>query len=226
MPENAAGVKIAPMQERAPVVVPWREFDPTEPWNMPEGCPPLVLTRSGDGSAPRLATLLHVYRDRDSLYLLFSGVDREVVATHYDRDAPLWQEDVLEAFLAPERLERYFEFEVSPIGTIFDAAIDSPDLERRTMSADVSWDSPATWAAIRRVGRPTGPLWRFETLVVLPFADLGGSPEAGATWRANFFRIDRDSEMGDEFTAWQPTGRTPPDFHVPPAFGTLIFAGP
>jgi hypothetical protein len=49
------------------------------------------------------------------------------------------------------------------------------------------------------------------------------TPVAGETWRANFFRIDRHPELGDEYSAWQPTMRSPADFHVGEAFGTLKF---
>ncbi|MGH9457064.1 MAG: carbohydrate-binding family 9-like protein [Thermoanaerobaculia bacterium] len=212
------------MEPRASVAVPHREFDSTEPWNIPAGCPPVVLRRATDGATPRLATLLHLYRDAMHLYLLFSGVDASIRATKLERDAPLWEEDVLEAFLAPADPARYFEIEVSPIGTLFDTAIESPDGERATMRADPRWDSRGAWAALRRVRRGADSLWRFETLLVVPFADLGVPPPgAESRWRANFFRIDRDDDLGDEFSAWQPTERNPPDFHVPAAFGELVF---
>jgi len=64
-----------------------------------------------------------------------------------------------------------------------------------------------------------------DTLLRIPFAALGRStPIEGEAWRVNFFRIDRHAEEGDELSAWQPTGKEPPDFHVPAAFGTLRFA--
>lgn len=204
--------------------IPFRAFDFTEPWNIPEGCPPLVLTRSDDGAPARLATLLHLFRDEARLYVLFSGVDASIVATRRDRDDPLWEEDVLEMFVAPEHPTRYFEVEVSPMGTLCDAAIDSPDGHRGTMTADFSWDASGAWTALRRVRRGPDALWRFETLLTLPFTDLGVAPPApGTRWRANFYRIDRDASLGDEYSAWQPTDKNPPDFHVPGSFGELVF---
>lgn len=212
------------MQPVSRVDVPFREFDQTEPWNIPEGCLPLPLLRSGDGSPARLATLVHLFRDAERLYVLFSGVDASIVATRWGRDEPLWEEDVLEIFVAPEAITRYFEVEVSPLGTLCDAVIDSPDGTRATMRADFSWDSAGAWSAIRRVRRGREGLWRFETLLALPFRDLGVDPPGpGATWRGNFYRIDRDPMLGDEYSAWRPTGKNPPDFHVPGAFGELVF---
>jgi hypothetical protein len=205
------------------VRIPHREFDFTEPWNIPEGCPPLVLTRSHDGTPPRLATLVHVFRDDQALYVLYSGVDSAIRATRFGRDEALWEEDVLEIFVATGRITRYVEIEVSPLGTLCDATIESPDGNRSTMKADFSWNAKGAWSAIRRVRRGSIALWRFETLLAIPFEDLGGAPAAGDLWRANFFRIDRDPSLGDEYSAWRPTGKIPPDFHVPACFGTLAF---
>lgn len=206
------------------VKVPLRKFDSTEPWNLQEGCPPLPLRRSHDASPARLATLVHLFRDEERLYVLYSGVDASILATRLGRDEPLWEEDVLEIFVAPERITRYFEIEVSPLGTLCDAVIDSPDGQRATMRPDFSWDSPGTWAAIRRVRRGRESLWRFETLLAIPFADLQvPTPVAGERWRANFYRIDRDAALGDEYCAWRPTGKNPPDFHVPESFGEIVF---
>ena len=211
------------MSSRAAIQVPVREFDLTEPWNIPEGCPPLVLVRAIDGTPPRLATLLHLYRDSTTLYLLYSGVDASIQATKYDHDDSLWEEDVLEAFLAPEKKERYFELEISPLGTLFDARIDSPDLDRSTMTTDLAWHSGAA-GILRRVRREPKGFWRFETLLTVPFASLTSTPPLeGEEWFANFYRIDRDPELGDEYSAWQPTLRTPVDFHVPEAFGLIRF---
>ena len=49
-------------------------------------------------------------------------------------DEPIWKEDVFEVFVAPQGLTPYFEIEVNPLGTTFDARIDSPDGERATMT--------------------------------------------------------------------------------------------
>jgi cellulose/xylan binding protein with CBM9 domain len=199
------------------LVVRRAEFSLEEPWSVPAGCEPVPLRLATDGSAPRLATAVTVYFDDVCLNVLFTGADDHVVATHFLHDAPLYEEDVVEAFLAPETLTDYFELEVSPFGTLFDARIESPDGDRKTMKADRAWTCEGLFAAVRRVDT-------FEVILRIPFASLGRTtPVSGETWRANFFRIDR-SPSTDEFSAWQPTMRVPPDFHVPAAFGTLRFA--
>ncbi|HEY4640670.1 MAG TPA: carbohydrate-binding family 9-like protein, partial [Thermoanaerobaculia bacterium] len=186
-----------------------------EPWAIPDACTPVALKRATDGGAPRLATSISAYYDDDFLTVLFDADDEEVVATYLNHDDPLWQEDVVEIFIAPEGLTPYFEIEVNPLGTTFDARIDSPDGVRATMTTDLAWTCDGLFAALRRDDGK-----RIQIVIRIPFAALKKSDE----WRANFFRIDRSASHGDDFSAWQPTMKTPPDFHVAAAFGALRFA--
>ena len=159
------------------------------------------------------------YYDDDFLTVVFDADDDEIVATYLGHDEPLWQEDVVEIFLAPEGLTPYFEIEVNPLGTTFDARIDSPDGVRATMKTDLAWTCEGLFAALRRDDGK-----RVQIVIRIPFASLNKRPNAGDEWRANFFRIDRSAAHGDDFSAWQPTMKTPPDFHVAAAFGALRFA--
>ncbi|HYI12887.1 MAG TPA: carbohydrate-binding family 9-like protein [Thermoanaerobaculia bacterium] len=205
------------------LIVPWVPFDSEEPWSTPAAVMPVRLRRATDAAAPRLSTSISLWYDDQALTVLFSCADDHVVATLNTHDAPLYEEDVVEAFLAPETLTRYFELEVSPRGTIFDARIDSPDGERRTMHADRGWTCDNLFAAVRAVTESKGDT-TLDVVMRIPFISLGrGIPQEGESWRANFFRIDRHPHHGDEYSAWQPTMRQPADFHVPAAFGTLRF---
>lgn len=207
------------------LIVPRAAFDLEEPWTAPAGCVPVRLRRSADASAPRLSTSVATWFDDDYLSVLFSAADDLVVASYRNHDDPLWEQDVVEVFLAPESRSRYFEIEVSPAGTTFDARIDSPDGVRATMRVDRSWDCPGLFPAVRSIIESGGAI-SLDLVVRIPFAALERqTPLNGETWRGNFYRIDRHPALGDEFTAWQPTGKTPPDFHVTAAFGTLQFRG-
>jgi hypothetical protein len=120
-------------------------------------------------------------------------------------------------------LERYYELEVSPRATLFDASVDSPDLDRATMHVDREWTCEGLMAAVRSVTEVDGTTTT-DTIVRIPFAAFErGEPADGDTWRINFFRIDRHPDQGDEYSAWQPTMKNPADFHVPAAFGTVRF---
>jgi Carbohydrate-binding family 9 len=205
------------------LVVSRAPFDIEEPWSAPAAARTVRLRRATDGTTPRLATSVAIWYDNECLSILYSFADDHIVARHFAHDAALYDEDVVEAFLSPETASEYFELEVSPRGTIFDARISSPDGVRQSMHVDRDWTCEGLMATIRAVTELDRGM-SLDVLLRVPFSSLGRSvPAAGETWRANFFRIDRHPEKGDEFSAWQPTLREPADFHVTAAFGTLSF---
>jgi hypothetical protein len=172
---------------------------------------PVSLLRAQDGAPPALPTAVRVALRDGALLARFDGRDRGVVATLTQRDGPLWEEDVFEVFLSPAGSPGvYYEFEVNPLGTLFDARIESPEGRRETMRTDVSWSCPGFSA---RAGCREHHWW---ALFRIPLTTL--SPEA-VQWRANFYRIDRGQP--DEYSAWSPTFAEPPDFHRPERFGWL-----
>lgn len=148
-----------------------------------------------------------------TLVVRFDCRDEETVATLRGRDDPLWREDVCEVFLSPfDPPSVYFEFEVNPLGALFDARIESPEGRRETMQSDVSWNLRG-FSGRSRV-RPG----HWSAVLTIPLAPLApaGIPR---TWRANFFRVDRG--VTDQFSAWSPALVDPPNFHVPAKFGFL-----
>ena len=176
---------------------------------------PLHLTNSFDGTPPRLATAVRVGLRDGALLVRFDGRDRGVVATLTGRDDPLWKEDVFEVFLSPgDSPSVYYEFEVNPLGALFDARIDSPDGRRDTMRVDVAWNCPGLSARVRRRDG------RWSAVLKIPLAPM--DPRGSRSWRANFYRVDRGES--DEYTAWSPTLADPPDFHRPARFGSLVLA--
>jgi hypothetical protein len=177
---------------------------------------PVSLRRSTDGAAPRLATAVRAGLRGGVLCVRFDGRDEGRVATLRRRDAPLWQEDVFEVFLAPSGAAGvYYEFEVNPLGALFDARVESPEGRRESMRVDVGWNCPGFSARVRT--RPG----HWSALLRIPLAPLGG--EMSTSWRANFYRVDRGTT--DEYSAWSPTLADPPDFHRPHRFGFLHFDG-
>lgn len=203
--------------QAATLLVPRAVFSIEDPWELPDGVLPVPLYRTTDGASPQLATSVAVWWDAQHLNTLFSGDDDAVIASYFGHDEPLWQEDVVEIFVAPTAATRYFEIEVNPLGTVFDAVIESPDGVRTTMRTDLAWTCDGIFAATRRTPH------HFATIIRMPFQPFGVVPAPGDHWRGNFFRIDRHPARGDELSAWQPTMRQPADFHVVAAFGTWEF---
>jgi hypothetical protein len=214
-----------PMMPPRPLLrVPRAAFSIEDPWAVPAACQPAPLVASESGTAPRLETRVAAYHDDGILYVLFSGADEgDVVATMLQRDDPLYEEDVVELFLAPAEANVYFEIEISPAGTIFDARIVSPLGVREGMRVDLSWNCEGITTMVRVDRRPDGR-GTLETLICIPFQSLVPAPPLPRSrWGANFFRIDRSREHGDEYLSWQPTLKDPADFHVVSAFGELEF---
>ena len=189
-------------------------FPSADAW---DSVPALSLSRAQDGADPLYPTRVRVLDDGSRLFVRFDCADSDVWATHTKRDAPLWEEEVVEVFLAAGRgvPTRYFEIEVNPLGALFDAIVLSPDGRRSTMSVDPSWDPPGIAVRVSRVA-PDG--WSAE--VALPWGDCfpGATP---AVLRANFFRVERPRNGAAEFSSWSPTWADPADFHRPEYFGIL-----
>jgi Carbohydrate-binding family 9 len=180
--------------------------------------PSIGLRDATSGAPPRLRTSVRVgFRDR-ALVVRFDGRDAGTVATLSGRDEALWTEDVYEVFLTPfDPPTVYFEFEINPLGALFDARVDSPDLDRGSMNVDVEWNLPGFR------GRSRVRQTRWSATLEIPIAPMLGGQSNPRSWRANFFRVDRGAK--DEFSAWSPTGREPADFHEARRFGRLNLAG-
>jgi hypothetical protein len=195
-----------------------RAFPLEEHWSEAQG---LELVRAQDGGGAVFATRVRLLEDGRRLFVRFDCADADVWATHAQRDAPLWEEEVVEIFLAPgDGLPaRYVEIQVNPLGTVFDAQVANPDGRRDTMTVDPSWN--ASGLAVRVVRPETGG-WRAEVAIPWSEACAGDPPPS---WRANFFRIERPRAGTPEFSCWSPTLADPPDFHKPSAFGRLVREG-
>ena len=196
----------------SPDVPPRAEVVCLSPTDRLVGLPALYLRDARDGKVPRLATAVRLGLRAGLLLVRFDGRDAGFVATLKKRDDPLWTEDVFEVFLSAEDPPRvYYEFEVNPLGALFDARVESPEGRRETMRVDVGWNCPGLSARVRRREG------RWSALLKIPLGSL--SRDGARVWRANFYRIDRGAP--DEYTAWSPTGADPPDFHRPDRFGFL-----
>jgi cellulose/xylan binding protein with CBM9 domain len=169
----------------------------------------------------------------DALYLRFDARDDAPWHTMTHRDDHLWEEEVVEIFLDPDRSGRdYAELEISPGNVVCDVRMVSPSPNKQM---DLSWNlegletrvvplrdrgKPAGWTALARL-----PWEGFRSLP--SSARIALPPRPGDRWRFNLFRIERpggkDHPDKDAVeAAWSPTGD--PSFHVPAAFRDLVFA--
>ena len=126
----------------------------------------------------------------------------------------LWDRDVCEIFIAPDPhiVEKYLEFEVAPTGEWLDVAI---DLTSGTRESDWKFNSHMTTAAKIEKGRVI-------MAMRIPWNHWIHQPQQGERWGVNLFRcVGKDPQRG--YLSWQPTRTPEPLFHVPKAFGWLVF---
>ena len=166
------------------------------------------------GRPPKQSTRVQLAWDPFECRVLFHAEDANPWATLTDRDAPLYQEEVVEVFLDPVGdLECYFEIEVNPLNAVLDLVL------RRNRSGYVK-DFAWRCEGLRTVVTKDAFGWRAE--ISIPFSALTPAPPSnGAQWRANFLRIDRPPGIERELSAWSPTGRA--NFHLPQRFGFVEF---
>jgi alpha-galactosidase len=169
----------------------------------------------GRNEDPRRETQARLLWTAQNLYLRFDAKFRTMTvfpdAEADGRRDKLWDRDVCEVFLQvdPSQLRRYAELEVAPNGFWIDlqiAAGNKSDLRsglRRQVQVDLD---KRTWSAILDV----------------PMQSLTLEFDSSAVWRGNFYRVEGEAEPRF-YSAWQPTRTEQPNFHVPKAFGRLMF---
>ncbi len=169
----------------------------------------------GKNSDPHRGTQVHLLWTTENLYLRFDAT-YQVLTTFSDSDADgrrdhLWERDVCEAFLQPDasQLRHYKEIEVAPNGMWIDLAI-GPG-EKRDLQSGLRRRVDIDRAAKR---------WR--AVLTLPMKSLTSRFDPSVVWRANFYRVEGATEPRF-YSSWQPTMSLQPNFHVPEAFGRLVF---
>ncbi|HAF22401.1 MAG TPA: hypothetical protein DHU55_17140 [Blastocatellia bacterium] len=173
---------------------------------------------SGEEAPASQRAKARIIWSEESLVVRFVGTQTEPLIISSDpqldkKTIGLWHRDVCEIFLAPdpEQPHCYFEFEAAPTGEWVDLAINLRPSGRET---DFEFHSGMTAAAIVGEGR---------TIIAMriPWSDRIPKPQHGDKWRGNLFRCVGN---GDErYLAWRPTHTPEPNFHVPAAFGWIIF---
>ncbi|MEP6945890.1 MAG: carbohydrate-binding family 9-like protein [Acidobacteriota bacterium] len=154
-----------------------------------------------------------------ALFVRYIGIQTEPLVASSMPDLSkktegLWDRDVFELFIAPDRRvpNRYFEFEAAPTGEWIDVAIESTPEGR---ISDWGYGSGMRVAATVEIGR-------VAVAIKIPWKAFGEMPKTGDQWLGNLFRcVGKDPDRG--YLAWQPTRTPQPSFHVPSAFGELVF---
>ena len=126
----------------------------------------------------------------------------------------LWDRDVCEIFLAPNKAKfrKYFEFEIAPNGEWIDLGIHQMPDKRETDFDYVSGMKSAT-----RIEKD-----KIVMAMKIDWKAFSKTPKAGEIWLGNILRcIGKDPTRG--YLTWQPTNTKEPSFHVPEKFGEFEF---
>jgi alpha-galactosidase len=168
-----------------------------------------------ENADPQRATEVRLLWTPETLFLRFQCKFKKVFVFPDAREDgwryELWDRDVAETFLQPDSSDPfvYREFEVSPNGYWIDLAVSHGKIEelhsglRRRVIMD---EKTKTWTA--------------ELAIPIKYLTTQFDPKL--PWRANFYRIEGDTEPRF-YSAWSPTFSPEPNFHVPSAFGKLEF---
>jgi hypothetical protein len=126
----------------------------------------------------------------------------------------LWDRDVCEIFVAPNRDEprKYFEFEIAPNGEWIDLGVYQKPDERVT-----DWDYRSGMQSSSKIERG-----KITMAIKVPWKAFGKTPKTSDVWLGNLFRcVGSGATRG--YLAWQPTKTPEPAFHAPEAFGEFEF---
>lgn len=212
-----------PMRREADTAVAMQFAWPTDPLGFPpelawEEAPPIRFNADwqGKNADPHRETEVRLLWTPETLYCRFRA--RFQVLTVFSDAEPngrrdqLWDRDVAEIFLQPDgsKLREYKEFEVSPNGYWID--LDIAEGKKHDLQSGLK----------RRVSVfQETKIWVAE--LALPMGSLTTRFSPTQSWRINFYRVEGPLEPRF-YSAWRPTGTPVPNFHVPEAFGKLLFA--
>jgi alpha-galactosidase len=169
----------------------------------------------GENPDPERLTEVRLLYSEQTLFLRFHQKYRTITVFPDARPDgwrdELWDRDVAEAFLQPDWSDPccYKELEVSPNGYWIDLAIAHGQKEEL--------HSKLQRRVVQHVGQKT---WTAELAV--PMNTLTPNFSSEHAWRVNFYRVEGEQEPRF-YSAWSPTYSPKPNFHVPEAFGRLIF---
>jgi len=154
-----------------------------------------------------------------ALYVRFVAAQTEQLIVSSTPDTSkktlgLWDRDVCEIFVAPDKKEprKYFEFEVAPTGEWIDVTIDLTSGERVT-----GWDYRSGMQSAAKIEKD-----KVVMAIKVDWKAVQKKPKTGDVWLGNLFRcVGKDPTRG--YLAWQPTMTKEPAFHVPEKFGQFEF---
>jgi len=176
----------------------------------------------------KFTTYARLLWDQQYLYICFFCQDNDIWATMKKRDAPLYEEEVIEVYIDADNDKlTYTEIEINPLGAIFDAIILNDGIQT-IKNVTLNWTCLDMKLGIKIKGtienrKDKDKYWTVE--IAIPFSSLPDiksyPPEEGEVFGINMIRYERTKEKFWHLT-WAPcyTEGWP---HIPNKFGRVIF---
>jgi lysophospholipase L1-like esterase len=186
---------------------------------------PAFWSKKDSGSGTRAMLVW----DRDALYYAATMTDSELRSFGTKRNDMLWNGDVFELFFKPstERPE-YYEFQVNPKSVILELPFSRRGEDFRKLAALPTLGMTAVATVDGTLDQPGDKDrgWTVEGRIPWSaFANTGGRPEPGATWRFALCRYDY-GPAGTEPSLMSSAPLSRPSFHRYEDYGALLFKGP
>ena len=167
--------------------------------------------------------------DRDALYFSATMTDKEMRSFGTKRNDKLWNGDVFELFFKPsvERPE-YYEFQVNPKSVLLELPFPKRGAPFEEIAAlpDSGFTAVATVDGTLDKPGDEDRGWTVEGRIPWSrFANTGGRPASGATWRFALCRYDY-GPLGTQPVLMSSAPLTKRSFHQYEDYSALIFEGP
>lgn len=164
--------------------------------------------------------------DDANLYLIFHVQDRYVSSVVEDYNGPVSRDACVEFFFSPDTQKpmHYFNLEINAGGTPlmrYNGEERKPFTNEDIAAFEIAHSLPKV------VDPPINDsvTWTIECRIPLRILEKYGVvtlPEAGVTWRANFYKTASRS-TNPHYITWSLVQNEKPNFHLPVYFGQLVF---
>ncbi len=166
--------------------------------------------------------------DNEFLYLAYRCQDAHIWAKHTERDSPVYQDDCVEVFTAPNpsKPSNYFNIEMNAAGAFLDQHHpDGPGVPMKE-----PWNASGVQIAVTVDGTlnddsDTDRAWVLEAAI--PFTNFVNvaahtPPQPGDIWHLNLNRLG--GQTNPQHSQWSPSKTARPAFHAPQDFGRVVFS--
>lgn len=201
-------------------------------WARSEATEVFGLAGSEGPKAPVQRTVAKVAWDERNLYVAWDCQDPDIWGTMKERDAHIWDQEVVEVFIDPDGDGKaYREIEISPLNVVCDlncSAAESSGYAPQDLEQALKWNCQGLRTAVKVRGTldkrdDTDKGWTVEAAIPLAaLIDGNPKPVIGSQWRVGLYRIDRNgTPPGLHMQSWSATEA----FHNTARFGRLLFVG-